>query len=175
VVSLPPPRRPRTRIIVEWTLGILTVGGFVLSLLIFVPRPYVVEGKIDDPTRPFRTSFYVSNPGLITLSDVSVGYSLCDVRFSDRVSIEGCDETTHRGSVILFTRWSHHTLIMDDRYEVFLDDAMKTSPNEITYADIVITVMYQTCLIPITRERRFRFVTRQEDNGYLTWHPMPEN
>jgi hypothetical protein len=69
--------------------------------------------------------------------------------------------------------WRAKILSVDEKLTLRFDDYVNQRGMIVEYADIAIGIKYHPWLLPWTREKQFRFVTRKEADGKMTWIPMP--
>ena len=149
-------------------IGICTFVGFVASVIVFLPRP-----NVSAPTVPFDTedsfsvSFDVSNNGFIPLYHCTVSFGVGQVvgkeKQLDPLFIPSFE------SRFVMPAWKDHDLGMDDRITIVLNDLIKN----VGSADIAIIVSYNPWIIPIDREKIFRFVTFKQNDGRQFWRSWP--
>jgi hypothetical protein len=156
-------------VLLPWLLGLCTLVGGLASFVTFWPRPVVYP-----PTVPFDTgnalsvSFDVSNLSVVPLLDVDVLVGIGQI-----VATGGSRNRNFRPSFctrFFIPEWQHHNLYLDDRFTINTADLF---PANIAYADIAIVVTYKPWIIPLRREKLFRFVTRRENNGSVRWRSQP--
>jgi hypothetical protein len=74
-----------------------------------------------------------------------------------------------------FPEWANHTLTMDKRFTITLDqlfhapDEVLNSPKRPGNADIDIVISYQPWFLPWTCEKVYRFKTYKQTNGDFYW------
>jgi hypothetical protein len=68
---------PRLGTMMQWTLGVSTILGCALSLLILVPRPVVEPDGPYDPSRMSQTAFKIANTGIIPLWNIQARLGIC--------------------------------------------------------------------------------------------------
>jgi hypothetical protein len=159
--------------IVEWSLGIMTVIGTVVGLVVFLPRVTVDIGELTDPSNAYTITFVITNAGIIPLKNVQpiLGIGML-ISGPPQIVPDGWDGPFQ--SRIKFTPWLTKWMAADEKYEIRLDDAIHFGPNvKFGGAHISIGVEYQPWFLPLTRTKEFRFFTRLEPNGRLTWVRAP--
>lgn len=165
----PPSRVKRA---VEWLLGVATVGGFVVGLVAFLPRVTVSSPNTTDPDTYPPISFEIINSGYLPLNDVSPMLGICTIYAQPAKSRGTCNGP-------LLTRlapsfWTQKSMMMDERATVRFDDVFNfRPPSKFGGADISIIVRYMPWILPFTREKEFRFITRQEPDGKISWLSIP--
>jgi hypothetical protein len=157
-------------------LGFATLIGipaFVLSVLprvsVFLPSTQV------DPNNVLSVSFEISNTGSIPLNDASAKLAIGDIG-------EGNDPGMHRtkkpNGVPYFDLYfpiepdQHHHLGLDERFTINPESQLG---GYVRSADIEIVVTYQPWIIPIHREKRFRFVAIKDRQGNTYWRSWPSD
>lgn len=80
------------------------------------------------------------------------------------------------GARFTLPEWKNHTLNMDERFTISIADVIKLDKSKgirLYGADILIVVSYKPWLLPFSREKVFRFITRQQTDGNLYWYSYP--
>jgi hypothetical protein len=169
--SLPSPPSLRRRI-VEWLLGITTLLGFFIGLLVLVPRITVNPEGTLNPSNPYPISFGITNIGYIPLVNVQPMLGICTFVVGEPETMpDRCQGQL--GSRLVPTKWFVRRLAIDEKSVIRLDDVFGLNGNKFGGADISIVIRYQPWHIPIHQETEFRFVTRKENDGTLSWLPRP--
>jgi hypothetical protein len=171
-----PAKIPRSRLkqAAEWLLGMATVGGFVVGLLIFLPRVTVSSPVTTDPDARSPIPFEITNSGYLPLYDVKPMLGLCEIHSQPAKRIG-----TSNGPLLTKfapSFWQQKSLTMDERATVRFDDVFEfPPPSKFGGADISIIVSYRPWILPFMREKEFRFITRQELDGKISWLSIPVN
>jgi hypothetical protein len=167
-------RRPsRWTAAAKTTVGILSFALGALGLLALWPRLTVEpDGDIDTAGR--KMAFKVTNTGFTTLHDVQPTIGLCQISYGSeldpRLKCRG-----PLGSILIPEMLRVGTLTMDEKQSFRFDDALtRTQPSEPFAADISVIIRYRPAYISamcyaIHCVKEFRFVTRKEGDGKLTW------
>ncbi|MFZ0589754.1 MAG: hypothetical protein WAM39_04690, partial [Bryobacteraceae bacterium] len=140
------------------------VGG----LVVFLPRP-----TVSAPSAPVNgvdqasVSFDISNNGLISLDDVGIAIGLGIATSGTKGKIIG---TPDFKVVMRKTAWQHQHLGMDDRFTIVLSDIISGG---VVSADIAVIVRYRPWVLPLRREKIYRFVTYPQINGENHWRSFP--
>lgn len=158
-------RTLQTSLAVRIFLGLCTT----LALLIFVPRPVVSPAASPTDQRNLMSvSFEVSNTGLTPLFDVSA--YLCVGQLG------GPTTTPNREFIPIFLsrftmpHWAHHNLWMDERFAITGTELLG---GPLAWGDIAIAVTYKPWILPLHREKLFRFVSYRESDGSVRWRSWP--
>jgi hypothetical protein len=177
-------RAPPTTVASEksaWTLlpsrlfaGFLAICTIV-GLIVFWPRLIVEAVGQIDPLRPFPITFKVTNTGFIPLESVQPAIGLCDFWTGSPKNLpDQCNGPL--GPYLQMPQWFVSTLARDETTEVRLDDLFNIiPPAQFGAADISIKVAFNPWIIPIHWQREFRFQTRLERDGKLSWIARPLN
>lgn len=168
--------------VTEWIGLIGTILGILLGLVVFLPRVTVEPTAQIDPLKPAPIFFTITNTGIIPLYNVQPMIGLCILRiaregkhpenFPDEE--ERCNG--RREPRIIMPFWFVKVLSMDEKSVVRLENGLFVNipqPAKFDGADIAIIVEYQPWLIPLRREKEFRFVTKVENTGVFSWIPSP--
>ena len=152
-------------------LAICTIVG----LIVFWPRLIVEAVGQIDPLRPFPITFKITNTGFIPLDSVQPAIGLCDFWTGSPKNLpDQCNGPL--GSYLQLPQWFVSTLARDATTEVRLDDLFNIiPPAQFGAADISIKVAFNPWIIPIRWQREFRFQTRLEQDGKLSWIARPLN
>ena len=151
-------------------LGLCTVLGFVISLLVLLPRPTVFPPSVPlDQKDQFSVSFDITNSGYIPLADCTASLGVGQITSKGANLDPGFIPTFE--SRLVMPAWQHHRLGMDERFTIVLSDAV----HPVESADIAIIVSYKPWFFPINREKIFRFVTFKQTNGHQYWRSWPIN
>jgi len=189
--STPTEKRNQLYTVVGAILGVCTVVGCLVGLLILVPRPLVSppQGEIENRDVSF-VAFDISNSGILPLRDVCAYIRLgwFGVRNPSTPSGEPHIWVTTNspalfdGNTFTNNSWLHHNLQVDERFTISLADAIEAfrQRGPIDDADIAIAVTYKTWPIPIRRTKLFRFKTsiigsKVRMRSWPLEAPMPES
>ena len=140
-----------------------------LSLLVFLPRPVVSAPSVPfDPSSALSVSFDVTNNGITKLNDVNILVGVNFIRGPNgRPSLVGVPGFKSRFAL---DGWQHRQLSMDERITLNLSALIV---GQTTSADIAVIVEYQPWILPLRREKVFRFATYQETDGSTHWRSWP--
>jgi len=157
--------------IISGFLAICTIVG----LIVFWPRLIVEAVGQIDPLRPFPITFKITNTGFIPLDSVQPAIGLCDFWTGSPKNLpDQCNGPL--GSYLQMPQWFVSTLARDETTEVRLDDLFNIiPPAQFGAADISIKVAFNPWIVPIHWQREFRFQTRPERDGKLSWIARPLN
>lgn len=159
--------------------GILTFCT-LLGVIVLWPRMTVDPEGYSDPSQSSFLSFRLTNTGTITLTNVQPVLYPCSVRFrhpknppSDSRGHPTCNGPFKDG--FSPPTWHTKALSMDEKQTLRFDDYVNQLGLIIEYADVAIGIKYQPWILPWTSEKQFRFVTRKEPDGKLSWISVPIN
>lgn len=128
------------------------VGG-VAAALTLLPRVTATVSDPQDPNDPFSASVTITNTGYIPLDYVyaSVGVG--------QIVVHGAqiDHTTKFSYWPHESRkeWTRHTLGLDDKFTVAMNEVWSTRDGGLDYADIAIVIDYELPIIHLQREKIF--------------------
>lgn len=163
----------------------LVAGGFF-----FLPRVTVEPSGPYDSLNPSPITFRVSNTNIIPLKNVdfSIGICFLSLRPGKGVEFRGegsgfenkakdCNGPAQ--SKLVFAPWSIKWLDVDEKYEIALEEALKSRSDprmQIERANMTIGITYTPWRLPFLRStREFRFVTTERSDGKIYWVPVPLN
>jgi len=149
-------------------IGVCTFVGFAASIIVFLPRPNVSAPTVPfDIEDSFSVSFDISNNGFVPLHNCTIYFGVGQVagknKRLDPLFIPSFE------SRFVMPAWKNQNLGMDDRLTAVLSDLLKN----VASADIAIIVSYNPWIIPIRREKIFRFVTFKHGDGRQFWRSWP--
>jgi len=169
-------KRPTRSLVWEALLGFATLIGIPAFVLTVLPRVAVPSPSTQiDSNNVLSVSFDISNSGLIPLNDVSARVAIGDVG-------EGNDPGMHSrrypNGVPYFDVYfplepeeqQHHHLGLDERFTINPESQLS---GYVRSADIEIVVSYEPWIVPIHREKRFRFVAIKDRQGSTYWRSWP--
>jgi hypothetical protein len=171
----PPPqqlsRRRIARFLWVGLLAVATLLGGAAAAVTFLPRMTVDPGGSVHPSSLVSPlPFTIANTGIIPLWYVQPMIGVCYILYGPhRDPPTRCDSNLK--TQLSFSEWNIRSLTMDEKYTIRLGDFLGV--NYFAGADISITIAYQPWFIPILREKEFRFVTRTEDDGTISWLSKP--
>lgn len=150
--------------------------GFAAAILAILPRMTVEPAPGVDASLPSTTTFTVTNTGPVPLKDVRVLLGVCDIAFnSEPMPLPANDRCNGPlGSKLMPTKWSAKSMAVDEKYVVRLDDLFVV--RRYAYASVSIIIQYNPPYLPFDgfrREKEFRFVTKKDPDGKLSWEPRP--
>ena len=151
----------------------IALAAAVVGLLFLWPRVTVdPEGPVD-PSNPRQISFKITNTGFIPLKNAQPALGLCEIWFGPPKNLpERCEKSL--GTRFRKPQWFVKTLARDESVKIRIDDLFNIQPPaEFGAADISIRVDFNPWIIPIQYAVEFRFQTRIETNGMLSWIPRP--
>ena len=156
-----------------------TVCAFctILGLIALWPR-VVVEpiGQIE-PSDPHPIIFRITNTGFIPLWNLLPGFGLCSLDIiSDPAKPTnpqgGCQHSLE--SILVRRDWFVSVLARDEHTEIRLDDLFDIkAPAKLGYADISVVLSFNPWFFPKTKKLEYRYYTRVEKDGKLSWVPRP--
>jgi hypothetical protein len=134
-----------------------------------------------DSSNLSRISFVIANTGVISLTDVQPTLGVCGILMGQQpqeISDWCAGPLTYQ---FHFQQWFAKTLGVDERYTIRLDDVIalpKTSRpyHFLSAADLSILVHFHPWYLkfwPFNMEREFRFKTKLEADGKLSWEARP--
>jgi hypothetical protein len=151
-------------------LAICTIVG----LIVFWPRLIVEAVGQIDPLRPFPITFKITNTGFIPLESVQPAIGLCDFWTGSPKNLP--DQCNGPLGSYQMRQWFVSTLARDETTEVRLDDLFNIiPPAQFGAADVSIKVAFNPWIVPIHWQSEFRFQTRLERDGKLSWIARPLN
>jgi len=153
----------------EIALAIATLVGGIAAALVFLPRISVVPSDPVDAANPFSASFTIANNNFIPLRQVVASLGVGQIAGEPRE----LDPNFHPSfeSRLTMPAWGNHALDMDERFTITLSD-MFNWPH-VNAADIAIVVSYKPWILPLRREKVFRFITKRQTNRRLYWYSLP--
>jgi hypothetical protein len=149
------------------------IGGFA-AVVMFLPRVLVSSpSALVDPNNMMSSSFEISNTGYVPLEEVSVKLAAA---YMGGTAIRGAmpealksDGSPNFGILIGLRNSEHHYLDLDDHFTVNPESnliGVKT-------ADVVFIVSYRPWIIPIRKEKLFRFIAKKDARGNTYWRSWP--
>lgn len=163
--------KTRTRVVALLS-GAATLLGVIMAALALLPRVSVVPSDPVDPSNPFSASFTITNNNFIPLGEVSAWLGTGQVVTQPKKPSPGWIPNWQ--TRISKSEWKNHKLTMDERFTVTPADVVGLGPSaSLEYADIAIIVVYRPWILPLHREKVFRFDTRRQTNGLLYWYSKP--
>ncbi len=168
-----------------WTIVWKIVGGIALaiglpaSVVTFLPR-ISVDVRPIDPAEPHKTEITIANTGHVSLKNVKPAVGLCRLLIKDitHLSEVGCDDKRRVRLLRDKDEWFSKQLDVDEKYSIRLDDLLEEFPilnveksSDFQGADITVIIGYEVWTFP--RETEFRFFTRKEKDGRLSWMQRP--
>ncbi len=156
--------------------GLATLLGGFAAAVTFLPRVSVaIPSAAVDPNNVMSCSFEISNIGYVPLEDVSVKLAAAyisgtasDGPLPERLKSDG---SPNFGIVINLRDSVHHYVGLDDRFTVNPENnliGVKT-------ADVAFVVSYSPWIIPMRREKMFRFIAKKDARGHTYWRSWPVN
>jgi hypothetical protein len=168
------PKIPTRVVIWQALLGFATLIGIPAFVLTVLPRIAVSPPSSPvDPNNVLSVSFEVSNSGLIPLNDVSAKMAIGDIGEGNDPGMHG--RRTPNG-VPYFDIYfpiepdQHHRLGLDERFTINPESQLG---GYVRSADIEIVASYEPWIIPIHREKRYRFVAIKDLQGNTYWRSWP--
>ena len=155
--------------------GVFLAFCTIIGLNALWPR-IVVEpiGQID-PSDPHPIIFKITNTGFMPLWNVQPGFGLCE--FATGVPHnppERCQKEL--GSVLIMPQWHVSELSRDEPTEIRFDELISLQPPaKFADADISVVVTFYPWFMPNRMRLEYRFQTRLEEDGKLSWVPRPLN
>jgi hypothetical protein len=150
---------------------LLLLGSFV-SVLELLPK-ISVSVSDTDPTRPFLSSFTITNEGYLPLHHVSVGLGIKQIDLGNMRTFSGPPD--FGATFFRSDKWIDHTLEPQEMFSITPDDFLQFPNQKGTpeSADIAVVVSYKAWAIPIPRKHLFRFQTRKLGTGEIHWFSQP--
>lgn len=142
----------------------LSLIATLITLFTLWPRPIVTVSAPVDPSNTMSAQFDVVNGGFVQLRYVGAALALGRIRLGSGI-LQGTNFETRLVRPI----WRGYTLNMDERFTMTLSDLFYRASD----ADIEIVVDYQPWMVPVHRQKTFRFVTHRQTNGRLYWYALP--
>lgn len=153
-------------------LGIATILGAAIAVLSLLPRPIVDPYGPVDPSNPFSASFTITNISFIPLEDLNVSMGLGQV-VTEPAQINP-NFVPNFMSRLARPEWANHRLSMDEKFTITIGDLFSFGGEaKLSGADIAIVISYRPWIIPLRREKIFRFVTKRQTDGQLYWYSRP--
>jgi hypothetical protein len=152
---------------------VTTIVGIAAGLVTFLPRMTIDAVDLVDPSRPWPMHFTIVNTGIIPLTSVQPMLGICELWLGEPRNLPD------RCSGPILSRLAPHSWFAkrlggDKRYTISLDEAFALAPGvKFGGADISIEIRYEPWFLPIERKKEFRFVTRVEGDGKLSWLSRP--
>jgi hypothetical protein len=170
------PQNTRKISLLGLVLGAATLIGGVAAVVVFLPRVLVASPSAAvEPNNMMSSSFEISNTGYVPLEDVSVKLAAA---YMGGTAIDGAipevlksDGSPNFGIVIGLRNSEHRYLGLDDHFTVNPESnliGVKT-------ADVIFIVSYRPWIIPMRREKVFRFVAKKDARGNTYWRSWPAN
>jgi hypothetical protein len=156
-------------------LGLCTIVGTLVGLVVLLPRMTVDSDKLVDPLNAPPITFTLTNTGYIPLTNVRPAMGLCDFVIGPPRDIDDrCDGSLSSGFQL--TKWFTKRLSMDEKHTIRLDDLFDLSPpTQFGGANISIKISYEPWFLWFRMEKEFRFMTRMEKDGKFSWVNRPIN
>jgi len=149
-------------------LAICTLLGGLVAILALLPRPIVSSPSVPfDPENVLSVSFDISNANFVPLQDVSVFFGLGQVVTGRGGHLR--DFVPDGYARITNPEWLHHNLGMDEKFTINVGSMFGGA----SAADMEIVVSYKPWLLPIRKEKVFRFVTTPRSDGQMYWRSWP--
>jgi hypothetical protein len=163
---------------------VATVVGGLSALFFFLPRVNVETAGPYDESNP-SVSFTITNNNIVPLHNVQPIISPCvliisNIRNRGFVSDDpNCDKHSFGGG-LAFAPWHVTWLDPDEKYQIFLEDALRSQATGdrtelITSANVILYVEYSPWLMPWRSTAAFRFITHAHSDGKIYWVPTPVN
>jgi hypothetical protein len=166
--------KQRKRLLLPLISAATTLFGVLAGIVTFWPRPVVSAPSASfDTSNAMSISFDISNQSFIPLDRVVIGLGIGQiVSFGNRKPTPGwIPDPSYRGRLV-FDEWSARQIAMDERFTINLTSVLR---GPIAYADIAIVVNYRPWIMPVNRQKAFRFVTYKETDGSTHWRSWPVN
>jgi hypothetical protein len=165
-----PVQRPESRLsrALKVVGSIGTVLGLIYAILLFWPQISVEPTATADSSNPLSGYFKITNEQSYPLTVVSIEASLRCAKIgtgNDTGPLDKCLPSMRSAN----QRWSKHTLDAHEPYEITPGDRIFITPGGLLYAQMAIFVSYRPWLLPIHREKEFRFETRRLSDGRIEW------
>lgn len=153
-------------------LAIATILGTAITVLSLLPRVIVDSSVPVDPSNTFSASFTITSASLVPLEDINVYIGIGQVVIEPaQINPNFIPDFTSR---LFRPEWMHHRLSVDDRFTITIGDIFGLGfGTRLSGADIAIVVSYKPWILPLRREKVFRFVTKRQTDGRLYWYSRP--
>jgi hypothetical protein len=171
----PPPPKPKR----AWTLASKLFAGILafctlLGVIALWPRVTIeAEGQVD-PSKPYPISFKITNTGFVPLRDVQPFVGICRFWIGEPKNLpEACAGSLSSGFIM--PQWRIKWLARDEPTKIRLDDLLAIAGTaKFGAADISVGVKFYIWIIPwLYVPIEYRFQTRLERDGKLSWMPRP--
>jgi hypothetical protein len=156
-------------------LALATLIGIPAFVLTVVPRVSVSSPSAPlDANNVLSVSFDISNTGYVPLNDVSAKLAAGHISAPNGGGL--IESRLKPNGVPYFDVYfpilpgQHHHLGIDERFTINPESQLG---GYIDKADIAIVVSYQPWIIPITSEKRFRFLAVKDGQGRTYWRSWP--
>jgi hypothetical protein len=149
--------------------GTLALIGGVVAVLTLLPRISVSPTDPVDPDNPLSASFTIANNNFIPLRHVSAVLGIGEIQPVGKPL--DADIAYRDQGALAPAAWSNHSLDMDDHFTVSPYDVVHAYGDR--EAAIQIIVSYKPWILPLDRQKRFRFQTHRQTNGKLYWYALP--
>jgi hypothetical protein len=152
---------------------VVTAIGLAAAIVTFLPRMTVEPGGQIDPASPYPISFTITNTGIIPLTNVQPGFGICEFYSGEPENRpDRCDGLLT--SKLVKPQWLVKRLNVDEKHVIRFDDMFNIQPPaKFGFANIAVTIDYNPWFLPWRLNPQFRFITRLERDGKLTWMPRP--
>ena len=153
-------------------LGLATLLGGIVALLTLLPRVSVTPSDPVDPINPFSASFTITNNGFVPLSSVDALLGIGQVATAP--ALLDPNFVPNFESRIVRPEWKNHNLKVDESFTITPADIFGLAPGDrLGGADIAIVVSFKIWIIPIKREKIYRFIARKQTNEQFYWYSIP--
>jgi hypothetical protein len=161
------------------TISVSVFLTIVAAVAVFLPRVTVDPAGFSDPAQSSFLTFTLTNTGIIPLTNVQPVFYPCNIYMRNPMNapppavrpLTRCAGPFKDGFEP--PAWHAKVLAVDEKQTLRFDDYVNTRYAIVEYADIAIGVKYQPWFLPFIREKQFRFVTRKEPDGKLSWISQP--
>jgi hypothetical protein len=172
----PPPKRdqqPFLRPRKIWSAILATCT--LLGVAVLWPRVTVEPMQVEiDPLNPSPISFKISNTGFISLRNIQPFVGICDVVFGKPAPFgEKCNGPLEQYAEM--KKWRANILARDETTEIRIDDLIREPPGGLGGIDISVGIEFNPWIVPYRWRVEYRFQTRLENDGKLSWTPRPLN
>lgn len=151
--------------------GALALIGGAVAFLTLLPRISVTPSDPVDPDNALSASFTISNNNFIPLRHVSASLGIGEIQPVGK-PLDPNVAYSEQGS-LMPDSWTNHSVDMDERFTITPFDVVHAYGDR--QASIQIIVSYQPWILPLERQKRFRFETHRQTNGKLYWYALPSS
>ena len=170
------------KIVVGFVTGLPTTLGIVAGIVALLPRIDVQTNERFDPLHPSPISFTITNTGPLSLYNVRFFVGLCSLDWGPNPTTTAKIKSEHECNGPSEVRisdptWFVREFVVGQKFIIRYDDYVphpSVNGMRVASAEVSAGVKFNPWPIPWpTREKEFRYKTRQEEDGTLFWMPEP--